>query len=268
MRIMNLTPTQLTLQRRPVSVWIVGVTFFVVGIICLLFACVQLLFRGIDFSISIFIVTGIVCLVSAFLAVFYYGRIIACHFDKTTGQFTLTRSLAGSSHIIHYPLREIVGVCLRGHHQSDKKLYYLCLILDTGIFVQLTAYARPLKSGGSNFVEGQAAANSVCTFLNFDNVAVVESLYCQNSSLIWRLAFARKRKVEVEIDKLQQSICRDPGDVNARYVMIMVLQTRQRIEEAKTLFEQSKVILLERREFLKLAQLNEELQKDPRFRQP
>lgn len=268
MKIASLTPTQLTLQRRPVSVWLISMIFFIVGIIYLFFACVHILYEGIDFSISIFIGTGMVCLVSAFLGVFYHGSIITCCFDKATGQFTLTHSLPGSRQMTHYPLQELVGVCLQGHSRSGKDLYYLCLIRDQGIFVRLDAYARPLPSGGSNFPEGQAAAESICTFLSFDSVAVTEELSYQSSSLIWRLSFVRKNKLEAEIAHLKQIIRQDPGDVNARYTVIMVLQIRQRTEEARTLFEQSKVTLLERREFLKLAQLNEALQKDPRFRQP
>lgn len=268
MKIVYLTPTQLTLQRRPISVWIVGVIFFIVGVIYLFFASTQILLNGIDLAISIAVVGGIGCLVSASLAVFYHGKILTCHFNKTTGQFTLTRSLAGSSQITCYSLREIVGVCLQGNHQSEKKLYYLCLVLDKGIFVRLNAYARPLKGGGSNFVEGQAAANSICTFLSFDSAPIVETLSYYSSSLIWRLAFARKKKLEAELDRLKQLIRQDPADVNARYALIMILRVRQRTAEAKSLFEQSKVTLLKQREFLKLAQLNEEIQKDPCFRQP
>jgi hypothetical protein len=127
MKIVQQTPTQLTLKKPNWSIWLQSVLFTGFG----LFVIVQALYAGKSPGFGImFFVAGLIG--------FFCSEISICDFNADTGQFTLKRQKLLGTKYIQHPLSEIVDIQVKSTSRVEAT-HKVVIVLSSGKHVPLSS---------------------------------------------------------------------------------------------------------------------------------
>lgn len=146
------THNQLTIHIFPVSTWIAAIVIISLGVLITEAPAIQLFLLAMG--------------VLWFLA---GGRIVACQFNKTTGQVMLKRLNVLGSKRIRCSIRDVTEVRLDSYWSDGQALYRVALVLaNREDFLLRGDYSTGLK-------DKHALADRICKFLNLSSPTIPDN---------------------------------------------------------------------------------------------
>lgn len=228
MKVIQQTPTQLTLRERPWGFWLFGMVLMGGGVYSALTSG-QVLFGGLVALIGVLIILVV-------------AQHVTCSFDRSTAQFTLTRQGFLGTKRVQHPLHEIVAVRVQCDSSGKGRTYRVVVVLDSSEQVPLTSFF----SSGER--DKQAIAACIRTFLGLSEIPEIPLPRFQQ---ILRMLVnpAAQHQVRSDYDQVvaiyEAAIRQNPDNIEAYRNLALVLAMQNRLEEAKGHLEHAKAVLLQ-----------------------